>query len=142
MPTVSITRLRVRSWRFLPVFFLYALRSARLAAKAEGNLAAKLLRDRRNTFWTGTVWTNDAAMKSFMLSGIHRQAVPKLLNWCDEAGLVHWSQEGTGLPAWADACLRLEKEDRPSEIYHPSPGHLAHKFPEPRVRATAEFRLK
>lgn len=52
MPLVSITRLRVRSWRFLPGFFLYALRSAREAAKAEGNLAARLLRDQHHTFWT------------------------------------------------------------------------------------------
>ncbi|HTZ97551.1 MAG TPA: DUF3291 domain-containing protein [Terriglobales bacterium] len=142
MAVVSITRLRVRSWRFLPWFFLYALRSARQAAKADGNLAARLLRDQRNTFWTGTIWTSDAAMKHFMLSGVHRGAMPKLLNWCDEAALVHWTQEGNELPSWAEACARLEREGRPSKIYHPSPAHAAHKFPEPRVTRGSEFRLK
>ena len=46
MPFISITRLRVRSWRFLPSLFVYALRSAQEAAGAEGNLTAKILNDR------------------------------------------------------------------------------------------------
>jgi len=142
MTLVSITRLRVRSWRFVPIFFLYALRSARQAAKAEGNLATKLLRDQRNTFWTATLWTTDAAMKAFMLAGIHRRAMRKLPNWCDEAALVHWAQDGNDLPTWGDACVRLEREGRRSKVNHPSPIHTAHKFPEPRVRTTSELRLK
>ena len=81
-------------------------------------------------------------MKNFMLAGVHRRAMPKLLNWCDEAALVHWTQESTELPSWQEACSRLQKEGRPSKVYHPSPVHEAHKFPEPRVRATSEFRLK
>ena len=68
MPLVAITPLRVRSWRYLPMFFLQTLRSARQAARTEGNLATRLLRDRRNTFWTATVWRTDAPMKVFMLS--------------------------------------------------------------------------
>ena len=142
MAIVSITRLRVRSWRFLPMFFLYTLRSARQAARAEGNLAAKLLREQRNTFWTATIWSSEAAMKNFMLNGTHRGAMPKLLNWCDEAALVHWTQKGNELPSWTDARLRLEREGRRSKVNHPSPVHTAHKFPEPRVRTTSEFRMK
>ena len=61
MPLVAITRLRVRSWRYLPMFFLQALRSTRQAATAEGNLATRLLRDRQNTLWTGTIWTTEVA---------------------------------------------------------------------------------
>lgn len=142
MALISITRLHVRSWRFLPMFFVYALRSARQAAKAEGNLATKLLRDQRNTFWTATAWTTDAAMKQFMLAGIHRQAMYKLPNWCDEAALVHWAQEEDDLPSWTEACTRLEKEGRRSKVDHPSAIHTAHQFPEPRVTRGAEFQLK
>ena len=32
MPLVAITRLRVRSWRYLPIFFLQALRSDQASA--------------------------------------------------------------------------------------------------------------
>ena len=66
MPFVSITRLRVRSWRFLPIFFIQAYRAGRQAAKADGNLAARLLREQRNTFWTMTGWSSEGAMKAFM----------------------------------------------------------------------------
>ncbi len=93
MALVSITRLRLRSWRFLPVFAWYVLRSSRQAARAEGNLAAKLLRERRNTFWTSTMWSGETAMKKFMTSGAHGKAMRKLAEWCDEAAVVHWTQE-------------------------------------------------
>src|ERR1700730_8434496 len=89
MPCVSITRLRLRSWRFLPMFAWYTLRSSRQAGRAEGNLASKLLRDRRNTFWTSTLWTGEAAMKGFMISGFHGKAMRMLAEWCDEAAVVH-----------------------------------------------------
>jgi quinol monooxygenase YgiN len=132
MAVISITRLRVRSWRFLPLFFIHALRSARQAGRAEGNLGSSLLRDRKNTFWTATAWRDEAAMRQFMLSGAHRQAMPKLLNWCDEAALVHWTQDSADLPSWPAAHARLEAEGRSSKVYHPSENHKAHKFPAPR----------
>ena len=60
MPFVSITRLRVRSWWYLPQFFVQSLRISRQTARAEGNLAVELLRNRRNTFWTATIWSGGA----------------------------------------------------------------------------------
>jgi hypothetical protein len=36
MPLVSITRLRVRSWRYFPIFLFEALRAARQAAGSKG----------------------------------------------------------------------------------------------------------
>src|SRR5215475_11905556 len=68
MPSVSITRLRVRKWRYLPLFVVWAARSVRQAKRAPGNLGVGLLRYRRNAFWTKTVWEDDAAMRAFMLS--------------------------------------------------------------------------
>src|SRR6266436_8977095 len=110
MALVSITRLRLRSWRFLPMFVWYVLRSARQAARAEGNLAAKLLRERRNTFWTSTNWTGEVAMRKFMTSGAHGKAMRKLAEWCDEAAVVHWTQESAELPTWPEAYPAPAKE--------------------------------
>jgi len=139
---VSITRLRVRSWRFLPFFFVYALRSARQAAGAEGNLGTRLLRDRRNTFWTITGWSSEAAMKKFMLAGMHRKAMRKLPHWCDEAALAHWTQESEEWPSWEEAWRRLEREGRASRVNHPTPAHTAHRFPQPEVRAASAVIFK
>ena len=96
MPVVSITRLRVRAWRYLPPFFIRT----------------------------------------------HGPAMRKLLEWCDEASLVHWTQDGPDLPAWDEAHRRLEAEGHPSKVHHPSPAHTAHKFPPPVVRKTGELPVK
>ena len=113
---VSITRLRVRSWRFLPAFAMQTLRIARQARKAEGNLAARLLRDRHNTFWTATSWTSETAMRHFMRAAPHGPTMRNLLEWCDEAALVHWTQSGVELPAWEEAHRRMQVEGRSSKV--------------------------
>ena len=135
MPFISITRLRVRSWRYLPPFFIQALRINRQAAAAEGNLAVRLLRDRGNTFWTATSWTSPASMKAFMIAKPHGPVMRKLMNWCDEASLVHWEQAFAELPSWQEAHRRLEQEGRLSKVHHPSPAHAAHKYPAPAASA-------
>jgi hypothetical protein len=142
VPLVSITRLRVRSWLFLPQFFFYAVRSARQAARAAGSQAARLLRDRDRVFWTVTLWATEADMKQFMISGAHGRAMRKLLHWCDEAALVHWTQDHEALPSWQEAHARLQNEGRRSKVNHPSPVHLAHRFPQPTSTPSRETRLK
>lgn len=123
MPVVSITRLRVRSWRYLVPFLFYALRSSRQAGHSNGNLAVSLLRDIDSTFWTRTLWTTASAMKDFMLAPPHRKAMKHLLEWCDEAALVHWEQETGAEPDWPEAHRRLQSEGRRSKVNHPSPAH-------------------
>jgi hypothetical protein len=142
MPFVSITRLRVRSWRYLPAFLFQTLRIARQAARADGNLAVKLLRDRRSTFWTSTSWSSEATMKAFMRAKPHGPAMRSLLDWCDEAALVHWTQAGVELPPWEEAHKRIQQEGRPSKVNHPSAAHTAHAFPAPATGRTRDRRLK
>ena len=131
MPFVSITRLRVRSWSYFPAFFVQTLRIAWQAARADGNLAVRLLRDRRNTFWTVTSWSSEASMKAFMHAKPHGPTMRSLLHWCDEAALVHWTQADAELPSWEEAHKRIQQEGRPSKVNHPSAAHTAHAFPAP-----------
>jgi len=140
MPVISITRLHIRKWWVLPPFVWASLRSAKQAAKSDGNLHVALLNDRRNTFWTATSWRDEAAMKAFMHAAPHGPVMRKLLDWCDEASLVHWTQDAADLPPWDEAHRRLESQGRPSKVNHPSDAHKALKFPAPRT--TAVSRLK
>lgn len=133
---ISVTRLRIRSWLYFPSFALHANRSAKQAAAAPGNLSVHLLRDRKNTYWTMTAWADEAAMKTFMSAGAHGAVMRKLLDWCDEAALVHWTQESAELPDWIDAHRRLQQEGRRSKVRHPSANHTAFLFPPPAVAAT------
>ena len=134
MAVVSITRLRVRSWRYFLPFVFYALRASRQARISQGNLAVSLLRDTHSTFWTRTVWTTESAMKAFMLAGPHRQVMRRLLDWCDEAALVHWEQETGGEPEWQEAYRRLQADGRRSKVNHPSPAHESYQIRPPKLR--------
>jgi hypothetical protein len=98
----------------MPLVSWYAFRSARQASRAEDNLAAKVLREQQNTFWTITLWAGEAAMKQFLTSGTHGKAMRKLIEWCDEAAVVHWTQDNAASPTWPEAYQRLQKDGRRS----------------------------
>lgn len=142
MPLISVTRLRICSWLYFPVFVLNSLRSAKQAAAAQGNLAVRLLRDREKTFWTMTAWSNEAEMKTFMSAGAHGTVMRKLLDWCDEAALAHWTQESATLPTWEEGHRRLQQEGRRSKVHHPSAAHTAFVIPAPTTGRTREQHVK
>jgi heme-degrading monooxygenase HmoA len=100
------------------------------------------LRDARNVFWTRSLWTDEAAMKAFMTGGAHRAAMPKLLEWCDEAAIAHWTQESDQEPDWEEAHRRMRGEGRASKVNHPSPAHQSFELPAPRVGRGGSLRLR
>ena len=130
---VSLTRLRIRSIRFLPAFALHAVRTRNQCARAAGFLRGALLPDRKWTFWTMTVWDSEASMRAYMLSGDHKQAMPKLLNWCDQASVAHWVSASDTVPTWEEAEHRMRTEGRKSKVLHPAPGHADMTFAAPRT---------
>ena len=133
MPFVSITRLRLRSLRFLPGFALHTLRAQTQVRHAPGFQGGALLPDRRWTFWTMTMWDSQEDMRAYILSGDHKAAMPKLLNWCDEASVVHWDQPDARLPSWQEAERQMRQTGRTSKVRHPSPDHAAMRFASPRM---------
>lgn len=120
MPLLAVTRLRVRSLRFAPEFLWLAFRSKRQARNAEGCLGTGLQREKFLVFWTRTVWRDEAAMRAYMTSGVHRKAMPKLQHWCDEASVVHWNDTAGQLPDWKLVREKMRDEGRLSRVRHPS----------------------
>ncbi|MDQ6651538.1 MAG: DUF3291 domain-containing protein [Acidobacteriota bacterium] len=141
MAFVSLTRLRVRSYRYLLQFIWRALQTGRQAELSSGFLSGKLLRESKNTFWTLTVWDNEASMRTYRNAGAHRGVMPNLLEWCDEASVAHWNQETPELPNWQDAHQRMVKEGRRSKVNHPSLAHANDHIAAPR-RSRIERILK
>jgi hypothetical protein len=124
MTRVSITRLRLRSTFYELPFIWHAVRSRMQAERAEGCLGIAVRRH-RGAYWTMTLWRDAVSMRAFMLSGAHRNAMPKLAGWCDEAAVGHWEQEAQTMPAWAEAEDQLARNGRTSLIANPSPAHAA-----------------
>jgi heme-degrading monooxygenase HmoA len=128
---ISVTRLRIRSLRYLPEFFFYTFRSVRQVKRAPGNLGLRLLRDADRTFWTLTAWQDEAAMRAFMFASPHREAMPKLANWCDEAAVAHWTQDTAQMPSWEEAHMRMQQQGRPSKVNHPTRAHETFEIRKP-----------
>ncbi|MBF2026322.1 MAG: DUF3291 domain-containing protein [Oscillatoriales cyanobacterium C42_A2020_001] len=125
MAFVSVTRLRLRSWLYLPLFLRHAIPSSQQSMAAPGNLKTFTRQQRFSVFWTLTVWQDETSMRNYMRSGAHREAMPKLAEWCDEASTVHWHQEGIEPPSWEEATRRMLAEGRLAPVQHPSANHAA-----------------
>lgn len=130
----SVTRLRVRSLRYLPGFLWITFLSQRQVKRAPGFLGGGLLVDARWTFWTLTTWESERAMKAFRGAEPHARAMPRLVEWCDEASYAHWTSAGDSVPSWLEAYEQLVAGGRLSRVAHPSPGHEARQFAKPRLR--------
>jgi Domain of unknown function (DUF3291) len=133
MTFVSLTRLRIRSIRFMPLFALHTWQSLRQIRRARGFQTGALLADRDWTFWTMTAWDSEESMRQFMVTGSHKAAMAHLLEWCDEASVAHWTQEQAAVPSWREADRRMRELGRSSKVRNPSPQHATLSFGAPRT---------
>jgi hypothetical protein len=138
----SVTRLRVRSVRFLPSFLWRTYLSQRQAMRAAGFLGGRLLIDAGLTFWTLTLWQSEEIMRGFRSSGAHARVMPRLAEWCNEAAYSHWIQNGDSIPTWEEAYERLVKEGRLSRVLHPSKAHSDRQFARRRLKPLIGQELK
>lgn len=138
----SVTRLRVRSLRFLPSFLWRTFQSQRQAERVLGFLGGRLLIDSGLTFWTLTVWQSEETMRGFRGSGAHARVMPRLAEWCNEAAYAHWIQTDNSIPTWEDAYEQLLAEGRLSRVEHPSQNHLDRQFARPRLKPLIGLDLK
>ncbi len=140
MVFVSVTRLRIRSVRFLPAFLLHSARAVRQIERAPGFRGGALLADRGWAFWTVTAWDDQQSMRSSLDAGAHRAAMPRVSGWCDEASVVHWEQPDGALPTWDEADGRMRREGRPTPLRHAGPHHRALTYRRPRPLGTTPIR--
>lgn len=83
------------------------------------------------------MWDSEKSMRGYMISGPHREAMPHLLEWCDEASVVHWDQPEGYLPSWTEADRRMRESGRISKVRHPSADHAALSYRTPRLTGGA-----
>ena len=134
---ISVTRLRLRSVRFLPVFAFHAMRTTAEVRAASGFRGGSLLPDRQWAFWTMTAWDSLDAMRLYMTTGSHKAAMPNLSRWCDEASVVYWDHQQDELPSWPEADRRMRENGRASRLRYPSSNHATLAYRPPRFAAAA-----
>ena len=130
---VSVTRLHLRGLGALLPFLRDNERAASQILTSPGFVKGKLLVAGPRTYWTVTVWRDEASMRAYRGGGAHGEVMKKLAGWCDEASVVHWTQESADLPTWKIAHERMSREGRPSRVDLPSADHCNGIIAPPRV---------
>lgn len=131
MVFVSVTRLHLRSPRYLPAFAWHNLLSTWQIINTPGFLSGRLMRDANGAFWTLTLWSDRSATQSYRNSGAHRRAMPQLQKWCDEVAVAHWEQVDSNLPDWAEAHQQMVANGHLTRLSQPSAAHLKQEIPAP-----------
>jgi hypothetical protein len=131
MTRIVVTRLRLRDVGFFDVFFAAAVAIVEQAQGSEGNLAAEVLAEANQTYWTRTAWRDGRAMRQFMLAEPHLSVMDQIDEWCDEATFVGWDQQEAVLPDWPDAYARLVAKGQVVDLPHASADNSGRTFPMP-----------
>jgi hypothetical protein len=134
---VSITRLRLKSAFQLVPFIWHTFKSGKQLTQSNF-IKGKTLLDKNLTFWTMTLWNNEADMRAYRNTDAHKLAMPKLQHWCNEASIVHWQQDGSDFPTWIEAHQKMQSEGRASKVKSPTQDHLSFNIPVPQFSGNKE----
>lgn len=104
---ISVTRLRIKRKRKLPIFFWHTIKSIIQSKKAEGLVHSSFEKEGWDTYWTLTVWENKDCMKAFHNKGNHLKAMKISRNIADELEYINW--EADNIPTWNECKERLHK---------------------------------
>jgi heme-degrading monooxygenase HmoA len=135
MPTIVVTRLRLRDLKTFDEFFTAAVAVVDQAKSSKGNLDATVLADANSVFWTATAWRDATSMSAFVESEPHLSTMAHIDEWCDEATFVNWQQDVDDLPDWRTGFTRIVTEGQVAALSNPSEAHATRAFPAP-VEAT------
>lgn len=128
MTFISVTRLRLRSPRYLPLFAWYTFHSSQQIRRAPGFITGAFIQEPKLSFWTVSAWSEQAAMRHYRNRDAHRRAMPKLLDWCDEASIAHWEQADATLPTANEALAQMVAQNHLSKVRNPSADHAAKRI--------------
>ena len=106
---VMASRLPLARYRDIPRFLRASLDIRRQLANSEGlvgyGLDARLL---RRTFWTLSVWRNEADLATFAHADPHDRHVRRIRPLMNTSTFVTWTVPGAQLPVtWAQARRRV-----------------------------------
>jgi len=137
-PYLTVTRLRLRWTRplVLAQFLGLSLKNARAAQTSGGFIAGALWVDTHLTFWTVTLWQDEASMRGYAQSPVHIRAMKHLReqqNAYTEAAFASGSSPVPQLPTKAESHAFLTARAMFYNLPYPSADHTARRVRPPNV---------
>jgi hypothetical protein len=107
--TAMASRLPLRAYRSIPRFLRDTLRIRRQLATTSGLVGYTLRADlMRKTFWTFSVWTDEASLRAFAAADPHREITRGLRARMGQSRFEFFSVRGADLPPkWGDIEMRV-----------------------------------
>ena len=111
------SRLPLRHHRAVPGFLRDTLRIRRQLAETPGLVGYGLKADvLRKTFWTFSVWEDQASIAAFARAEPHRQITRRLATRMGQSRFATFSVDGDAVPTtWAEMTAPLADEDEATE---------------------------
>jgi len=108
----SVTRLRLARWRDVPRLLVTALRLRRTFPLGEGGVAVGLAAEPlERTFWTLTLWRDEAALLAYMRSPEHAAAMRSFRTALADTASARWRARAR--PTWSDARHHVGSNEHP-----------------------------
>lgn len=111
------SRLPLRRYRAVPGFLRDTLRIRRQLAESPGLVGYSLKADLlHKTFWTFSVWEDQASLHAFARADPHRQIVRRLAAHMGQTGFATFTVAGDAVPTtWAEMTTPLAEADGATE---------------------------
>jgi heme-degrading monooxygenase HmoA len=131
MPTIAVTRLRLRDPSLLEEFFTHAAAVLEQAMRSDGNIGTDALAEAHDAWWSVTAWQQRAQMEAYVSSEPHVSTEALLDHLCDEATFVDWEQASPELPDWQTSWRRLVADGQSATLTNQSEANQSRAFPAP-----------
>ncbi|PLT32817.1 DUF3291 domain-containing protein [Bacillus sp. V5-8f] len=105
---ISVTRMRLKGKRKLPIFIWHTMKSISQSRRAEGLLYSSFHKEGWDTYLTLTIWENQNNINEYRNEGSHFKAMKISRKIADKLELIHW--EGDHQPTWEECKERLNKK--------------------------------
>jgi hypothetical protein len=137
---VSVTRLKVRKWWNLFRFAKYSNASIKQAIRDQNCLGGATYVGPGLTFWTATLWTDEAAVKNYVRGGAHKDVMPWLPMGCSEAATSRYQSSQKKLPSLTEILEIVTGAPKFFWVNKPTADHEAKIIPQTAPWTTRVFK--
>ena len=126
---VSITRLRLRSWFRIFKFYELSTPAIDQAIKDPNCLAGATYTGPGPTFWTATVWNDEASMRNYTQTGAHQATLSWFARICSEGAMTQYKSKKIELPEQHEIAKKLAQAPKFFRVDKPSAAQEAKTIP-------------